>query len=318
MFLFVFLIALFFPNAESITAEELAQACHDNHAACIQCNNFDTNACKDMYSTCGETPELGQACRKAASICGAVAANDPTCLQYSEEAAELLTEYENSQTQKCFHGQDSVETLEFGLITIQQLAQEFTVSETSLHVKAWDVKLGKGVFSHLRGWIHADPQIETTFLEIFPRGSLLPLSLTPQHIIYRAANCKEHEVETVFAKRIREGDCIFVEEGALNNGTTMVPVTRIKEVIKRGIYAPLTGDGSIIVNNVAASCFANNEDEKLNKLVYSILFELSDWLKYILPSDWLMNVFGVGIGEISNSVPLIFSTFDHFQGSFVN
>ena len=56
------------------------------------------------------------------------------------------------------------------------------------------------------------------------------------------------------AKNLRTGMNIFVmsDEGVLMSET----ITNITDVVKQGYVAPLTAEGTLIVNNIASSCYA--------------------------------------------------------------
>ena len=56
------------------------------------------------------------------------------------------------------------------------------------------------------------------------------------------------------AKNIREGMNIYVmnDDGLL----TIETISNVVDVVKQGYVAPLTQEGTLIVNNIAASCYA--------------------------------------------------------------
>ena len=74
------------------------------------------------------------------------------------------------------------------------------------------------------------------------------LSLTSSHLL--PTDTRGY----VMAKNIHPGMNIFVmnEEGVLVTET----VANVSDVMKQGYMAPLTAEGTLIVNNVAASCYA--------------------------------------------------------------
>lgn len=63
----------------------------------------------------------------------------------------------------------------------------------------------------------------------------------------------EAGLRTVFASEVRPGQCIITQQGKV---ATLSVVTFVKEQTSVGLYAPLTQHGSIVVNNVLASCYA--------------------------------------------------------------
>ncbi|CAF1031584.1 unnamed protein product [Rotaria sordida] len=84
------------------------------------------------------------------------------------------------------------------------------------------------------------------------------ISLTEYHLI-PIINSNGNE-NYLFAKQIKIGDCLFV----LFNGKLMYsPVINITIEMKKGYYAPLTMKGTLLINNVLASCFANINNHHL-------------------------------------------------------
>lgn len=60
--------------------------------------------------------------------------------------------------------------------------------------------------------------------------------------------------ETVFAERLKVEDVILVRD--LNNTLVEDVVDKIEPVLSTGVFAPLTKTGTLIVNDVAVSCYA--------------------------------------------------------------
>lgn len=92
------------------------------------------------------------------------------------------------------------------------------------------------------------------------------ITATPSHLIYTWRTNDDNvlaNTETAdfrFAELVRIGDYVLV-----NVNGTLEPrrVTQITPELHRGVYAPLTYDGTIVVNSIAASCYALVEKHSL-------------------------------------------------------
>ncbi|CAF2859881.1 unnamed protein product [Rotaria sp. Silwood2] len=84
------------------------------------------------------------------------------------------------------------------------------------------------------------------------------ISLTEYHLI-PTINSNGNE-NYLFAKQIKIGDYLFV---LLNGKLKYSPVINITIEMKKGYYAPLTMKGTLLINNVLASCFANVNNHHL-------------------------------------------------------
>ena len=153
----------------------------------------------------------------------------------------------------CFSGENSVMILDNDATT----------------VKMKDLKVGDLVFTaagryeKVYAFGHYHRELETTFLQLHTHSNLMPLEVTPEHMVYLA-----WEQHPVSAASVRVGDYLkLVQAQSISNiNSSSVPsqvassgvVTKITTVQRTGIYAPLTADSStLVVNGVAASNFIN-------------------------------------------------------------
>ena len=95
------------------------------------------------------------------------------------------------------------------------------------------------------------------------------IMLTPSHLILAA--CDEKDVSPIFAAREKPGHVIFVCKPDNNTSNPeSVPVAKqvvnVELIQEHGIFAPLTQSGTLIVNRVAVSCYAEIENQRIADL----------------------------------------------------
>jgi ABC-type phosphate transport system substrate-binding protein len=106
------------------------------------------------------------------------------------------------------------------------------------------VMIATGKFAAVYSWAHYDPLIEVEYLQIHALGVARPLEITSQHMLYVNG-------EAVPASVVAVGANLTLASGGV------AQVLQVTKVIRRGAYAPFTMSGTIAVNNVAASVYAN-------------------------------------------------------------
>ncbi|KFB45377.1 AGAP001412-PA-like protein [Anopheles sinensis] len=111
---------------------------------------------------------------------------------------------------------------------------------------------GQTVFSEVLMFMDRDTHQRREFVTIEAEGGAL-LHVTPAHLVM-VWRRERSETRFVFADRVREGDHVLVQaaDGALEPRR----VHRIAATLAEGVYAPLTREGTIVVDRVAASCYA--------------------------------------------------------------
>ncbi|XP_059610689.1 protein hedgehog [Phlebotomus argentipes] len=114
-----------------------------------------------------------------------------------------------------------------------------------------DSESGRPVFSEVMLFLDRNADEERQFMQIEAEAGT-HLTVTPSHLLMSVNSVGRRSF--VFADRVEEGDLLLVAV----NGTTLVPrrVTRVSVTLSRGVFAPLTRAGTIIVDSVAASCYA--------------------------------------------------------------
>lgn len=169
-------------------------------------------------------------------------------------------------TPTCFSA-DGELTTDGGFVNMSKV-----VSKYGINVLSYNVDTAKFEMSPIVGWIHVNQTQKHTFLSISTEHGQT-LHISNFHLIY-VSDCAKSKHTTVFAEKVRVGKCLFVKNG--NNSLIESKVTDIKIVDKVGVYAPLTVNGNIIVNNILASCYTNYNDIQLQKRVFSFVI----WVKY--------------------------------------
>jgi len=139
----------------------------------------------------------------------------------------------------CFSSRSTVEILGAGTISMADL-------------KVGDYVLtGTNKFEQVYAFAHRDIQRPSSFLQIYTSGSTVPLEVTGDHLLFL-----QGVLAPVRADSINVGDALTRLEG----GDTAI-VERIDSVNGSGIFAPLTKDGSVVVDGIVASTYADILEE---------------------------------------------------------
>jgi len=206
----------------------------------------------------------------------------------------------------CFHGDDTVQTKEYGTITMRQLAEKRDAQVLSRNE---DGQLG---YSSVRYWLHAQPDLSMKFLTLSTESGHR-LSLTGEHLIYET-DCRGNDGHAIYARNVRVGRCLFVnDEGELKE-TRVVEKGQTK---MNGIYSPITETGSIVVNDVLASCYNYYENESLQKFVYQFVIGFQDTLADWMPSSLYRAAFNDQNGAFV-AVPRLVLNFLQLSNIFVH
>ncbi|XP_072394985.1 tiggy-winkle hedgehog protein [Diabrotica undecimpunctata] len=153
---------------------------------------------------------------------------------------------ESSQGAKyggCFSGDSTVLTS----TGVRRKLSELQIGEKIL---AQDTLSNELIFSEVLLYLDYNPSQKREFLKL-TLSSNRTLIITPSHLVLKETS---EGYRTVFAKSISVGDKLLVS----NNSHSVVTdsVIEVSGVVRTGVYAPLTAAGTLVVNDVVASCYA--------------------------------------------------------------
>ena len=111
---------------------------------------------------------------------------------------------------------------------------------------------GETMYSDVIAFLHKELKTVAHFYNLKTnRGNVVRLS--PQHLIFRKTNTSS-PMSAVFASEINIGDLLYTSNG---NITSLQEVSQITMAIETGVYAPLTRQGTLLVDGALVSCYAH-------------------------------------------------------------
>ncbi|KAI5103789.1 sonic hedgehog protein A precursor, partial [Silurus meridionalis] len=126
---------------------------------------------------------------------------------------------------------------------------------------------GNLVYSPFLMFADRDGARRRTFRVIETKSPRTRISLTEAHLLFTAQNFTLTET---FAGDVEPGqEVMIVEEGGAGQRIRAVRVDRIYEEAREGWFAPLTGHGTIVVDDVLTSCYAAVRNQKLAHLAFA-------------------------------------------------
>jgi len=143
----------------------------------------------------------------------------------------------------CISGFSSVEVLGKGDVLVQdlQVGDKILVPSTSnKKVKKYETVYGFG---------HKNSAVLSRFLKIETKDNEDSLEISEEHLLYKAHSSSPAVAIPVRADSVRVGDHIFGSDG------NPIAVTKITQVIRRGVYSPLTRQGSFVASGTQVSSY---------------------------------------------------------------
>lgn len=201
---------------------------------------------------------------------------------------------ESSQAAKyggCFTADDTVLTF----TGIRKPLSELHVGEQIL---AQDPVTKKLVFSEVILFLDYNPSERREFLR-FKLKSGRTFAVTANHLV------SMKDGRTVYAGSLKTGDTVLVSDDS--DSLTEDSIEHVSAEWRNGVYAPLTKVGTVVVNDVVASCYASIDSQRLAhwvflplRLVWNVRLGVQRfWLLVNRPiAGWTME-----IDEVSRKTP---------------
>lgn len=148
-------------------------------------------------------------------------------------------------------------------------------------------KTGEVCNETVYAWLHRDEKLTAVFEEVeiepFENGgssgnnnnsssSRSTLIISSDHLIYNATTGS-----IVPVHELKVGEYVYVTDrngkGEVG-GVEAKRITRKSLVTSKGVYAPVTRSGNIIVNNIVCSCYAKVDFIKSHELIHKVMLPL--------------------------------------------
>lgn len=165
-----------------------------------------------------------------------------------------------------------------------------------------DLKMGDLVqtangFSKLIGWMHKEEERSAEFY-IFKNSLGLDFKVTGEHLVGIEKN---GHIQYIRAEEITRNDFLV---GLDDHGRKFLQkIDRIDKIKDIGIYAPLTDDGTIVVDGQLASCYAVINSHQIGHLVFTPIRWISRWTS-IIPLEKSAEVFANYLGPVAKFIGL--------------
>ncbi|OQV17015.1 Protein hedgehog [Hypsibius exemplaris] len=193
---------------------------------------------------------------------------------------------EHLKDERCFHAHNSS--------VLRKTSPDSNTTETipmtdlriGDHVLSTDPSSGTPIFSEMIAWIDSDLTSQSAFLRVHTANGR-HISLTPSHLVH-VFDVSTRAMTTRYARDLSPGDSLMAldnaNEASIRNPfstLTAEKIVRIEPVVAVGSLAPLTRQGTIVVNGISASCYAAVADHKMAHAAFA-------------PFRWWTLLFGVG------------------------
>ena len=173
----------------------------------------------------------------------------------AQNTDQSTTSTSSQMSSGCFNSEAQVQLANSSWIKVSEL-------QSGHYIRTYDHSSKQIVNSRFIDYLHFDKSALFKFISIKTAAEtsetaapMPSLEISEYHLIQRLKRDSSSEHEFVFAKDLVKGDKLFLmtESGSMK----YAEITELDEVYEQGAYAPLTEHGTLIVNNVLASCFAN-------------------------------------------------------------
>ncbi|GMR31069.1 hypothetical protein PMAYCL1PPCAC_01264 [Pristionchus mayeri] len=193
--------------------------------------------------------------------------------------------YSGGQAQWCFSEDMAVEMLDGSTKRMDQLQKKdwvLAVNEEQLE------------YAPVEFWLHRVPDQEADFNEIETEDGRL-IKLTDKHYIFKG-DCSRlgagpvpihslsQAAQAVTADQVHAGDCLYTLD-ANRRDLSEARVVRTGRITQKGIYAPMTASGRIVVNGIHSSCHNIMQAHSMGHTVFGYVEAINRFYDLIFGVD---------------------------------
>lgn len=173
-----------------------------------------------------------------------------------------------SHTSGCFTANSTVQTS----TGIKRRLDELKVGEQILSIDT----SGNTQYSEVLMFLDRDTNQQREFVQITTDGGAT-ITVTPAHLVM-VWQPSMKITNYMYAEKVEEDHFMLV-----NINGTLEPrrVTLVSAILSRGVFAPLTREGTVIVDSIAASCYALVDSQSIahwSFMPYRFINKITHWL----------------------------------------
>ena len=140
---------------------------------------------------------------------------------------------------------------------------------------------GELVYDDVMMFLHKDEERETLFMSLETESGKR-ITLTPNHLIHTgdSGDNDVRDISPTYARNVQVGQYLYTTGRDYSLRTERI--IDVTSKLSRGVVAPLTTRGTIVVDDVIVSCYAVIESENIAHAVFAPVrfwYSVSDWLR---------------------------------------
>jgi len=198
--------------------------------------------------------------------------------------------YSCTSAGSCFAPDMTVETQDRGVISVANIREGDVL-------KAWSLTESREVFSRFTGYQHDSAEEYARYNELITESEK-SLKMTEGHLMGKLN--ADDQTEFVFASQIKVGDRVLTSGGQVER------IARLDESVEKGVYAPMTAEGTVMVNNMVASCYSNYQSHTLAHAIHPLLMTLGNTLNAVLGYESTTEMArAIGVYTLANQLPFL-------------
>ena len=119
-------------------------------------------------------------------------------------------------------------------------------------------------------YLHQDNQIQAEYILIRTSSDRI-LKISKYHLI---AIYNSNKIQFVFASELKLNDTLIIDNNDITNNDFII---QLSKSVDYGAFAPLLESGTISVNNVLTSCYANTKLHNFVHFLFQPIIQLSKY-----------------------------------------